>query len=106
MQLDDVGEAIATRVLHLHGEGETREAVVIIGKPRPFADSSGYYCPFQIRGLGSEKVKWAAGVDAVQAIELVMKAIGAELHVLNELHNGRLRWEADDTGDLGFPMPT
>jgi hypothetical protein len=107
MHLDDVGEIIAARKLYLlNDEKPTREVFVLIGKPQQFRDSFDYYCPFQIEGIGSEAVRFAAGVDAIQAIELVMKAIGAELYVLRQKYQARLEWQAGEEGDLGFPMPT
>ena len=34
----------------------------------------------------------------------VMLVIGAKLHALNEKCEGRLRWQGDESGDLGFPV--
>ena len=104
MDLTNVGEVIATRRLHLLDD-ETREIFVLIGKPRQFPDSSDYYCPFQVTGIGSGKVKYAGGVDAIQAIQLAMGMIAAELDALNNANRGRLRWEGDERGGLGFPLP-
>jgi hypothetical protein len=44
-------------------------------------------------------------VDAFQSIELALKMIGAELGKLNREHDGQLRWEGDERGDFGFPIP-
>jgi hypothetical protein len=71
--------------------------------PRSFPDSTGYYCPFQIVGLGSAQIRYAAGIDAIQALQLVMSMIGVTLRFLSEEVAGRLQWEAGDEGDLGFP---
>jgi hypothetical protein len=50
-------------------------------------------------------VKYAAGADAFQSLELGLKMIGIELAFLNRKHNGQLRWECDEHGELGFPFP-
>jgi hypothetical protein len=48
-------------------------------------------------------VKYLGGVDAFQALELALGLIAIELSALNKEHNGQLRWECGEHGDLGFP---
>jgi hypothetical protein len=105
MELSTIGDVIATRVLLLAGDDSGRETLVQIGKPCPFPDGKDYYCPYQITGLVDGKVRYAAGIDAVQALQLVMGIIGAHLYSRNQSCGGRLRWEGDEGGDLGFPIP-
>lgn len=47
----------------------------------------------------------AGGVDAVQALELALKIIGAQLYASDHHASGRLMWEAPGKG-YGFPVPT
>ena len=104
MYLDDLGDLIAFRELNITGEGKLDKAIkVMVGKPLPFPDSGGYYCPFQIVGVGGEEIKYAAGVDSIQALQLVMVMIGATLQYLNSESGNRLCWEGSSGGDLGFP---
>jgi len=77
---------------------------VLIGKPERFPDSPDYYCCYQILGLGFERVKRAGGVDAVQAMDIAHKMIGAELYTSKEYRAGELHWAAGSKGDLGFPL--
>ena len=106
MELKEIGELIAVRRLFVQEQdGSNREVLVKFGKPVPFPGSEDYYCPFQIVGIGSERVRYAGGVDAVQAIQLVMVALGAELFHLNKHCKGRLHWEAGEVSDFGFPPP-
>jgi hypothetical protein len=106
VKLSNVGEVIAERKLVLQGDsGKDREVSVLLGKPERFADSTDYYCPYQVRGIGEEKVKYLGGVDAFQAIGLALRALGAELQILNQQASGKLRWDADESGSLGFPIP-
>lgn len=102
MNLSNVGTVIATRTFYLAGE-TTREIQVWIGKPCSFPDGRDSYCPYQIRGLGDAKVRYAAGIDAVQALQLAMLMIASDLGSLNESCGGMLRWAGDETGNLGFP---
>ncbi len=105
MELKDVGEVIATREFYVSEDGDRRRQIVVkLGKPRPFEDdASDCYCPFQVVGIGPERVYYAAGVDAFQALQLVMRMIGVHLHLLNKEQGGRLRWLNDNETELGFP---
>jgi hypothetical protein len=100
----EIGETIATRELYLTEDDGTKRVIVIrLGKPRTFPDSSDYYAPFQVTGIGSERVFCAGGIDAFQALQAVMPIISAQLSALNAACEGRLRWEGDEMGALGFP---
>lgn len=106
MNLIDVGEIIATRKLNICKEDEVVGVITInIGKPQLFPDSTDYFTPFQIKGIGSEKVLYAAGIDAVQSLQLAMRMIGAKLFSLRNSHLDSIFWEGDENGDLGFPLP-
>ena len=72
MKLETVGDVMATRKLQVLAEPE-HEVLVKLGRPQPSPDgpqSGEYFCRFQITGVGDERVRYAAGVDAFQAIEL------------------------------------
>lgn len=106
MRLDTVGEVIATRGLLLQrGRESPAEVLVLLGKPQKLPDHTDYFCPYQIRGAGSERVKYACGVDAFQALQLALSTLAVELEVLNKELGGLLRWDGDESGGLGFPAP-
>jgi hypothetical protein len=97
-------EVIATRELSIVREDGTSQSVkIMLGKPSQFPDLSDFYAPFQIIGIGSERVLYAAGVDGFQALQLVMIMIGATLAALNESLGGSLKWDGKEGGALGFP---
>ena len=107
MEIKEIREVIAERDLYLEGQPQSHIRV-IFGKPQKASGSSHDHalCPYQILGIGDEKVHSAAGVDAVQALQLAMEMVGAELYFkLNRQCDRRLRWEAGIEGDLGFPVP-
>lgn len=103
MKITELGDVIAMRKLRIKDE-PTREVVVMIGKPQPFPDSDDYYCPYKIAGIGQEVIRYAGGVDAVQAMEEVIRVLPAELSALLQKHPG-LRWEDGPAGDFGFRGP-
>jgi hypothetical protein len=100
MKLTDVGTVIATRELSLSAG---KPVTVLIGKPEKFCDSDDYYCPYQILGFGNQRVRYAGGSDAVQALELTLKKIGADLYTSREAQAGKLSWHGEK--NLGFPVP-
>lgn len=96
-------EIIASRYLDLvSADGTTSPVVINIGKPRQFPDSTDFFTPYQVCGVGKEEVWYAGGVDAVQSLQLVMGMIGAELMALKTSAGIELRWAGDDFGGLGF----
>jgi hypothetical protein len=83
-----------------------RKITVVIGKPEMFPDGVNFYCPYQVVGIGNERVRYAGGVDAVQALQLAMQMIGAELYTSPEAQSKQISWDGGGVaGDLGFPVP-
>jgi hypothetical protein len=106
MKLENVGEIIGDRKLTLLRDGrEPAEIRVLMGKPQKFPDHIDYYCPYQIKWLGRKKVMAVGGVDAFQAIQLALDAIGVELEVIGKDSGGKIVWDAGNKGDVGFPPP-
>ena len=100
---DLIEDVIAIRRLYLaSGQSIDKEVVVLIARPEKNEDFEEYRCLYQIKGIGSEKVRSIAGIDGVQALQGALSVIGADLQVLNAERNGRLRWEGGEAGDLGF----
>jgi len=101
MKLTKVGKIFATRELTLSGRAKV---TVAIGKPRKFRGGIDYYCPFQITGMGDEKVRYTGGADAVQALQLALVLIGVQLQSSEEARAGKLSWDGGRRrGDFGFP---
>jgi hypothetical protein len=91
-----MGKVIAARRLE-----SARNAVPVtveIGMPRRARGHDDYLCPYRVKGIGDEVVRASYGVDAVQALELVMYAIGSTL-----AKHAHLRWFGDK--NLGLPHP-
>ena len=98
---DPIKEIIAERCIEQSDDfGNPHQVRILVGKPvkdsRPGGD---YACPFCIVGLGDGAVRWAYGVDSVQALMLVLRMIGATLDY-HRSTGAVLSWLGDD--DLGF----
>jgi hypothetical protein len=106
VKLDNIGETIATRKLLLIRENNPieEEVFVLLGKPQTLPDHKDFFCPYQVKGAGDEKVRVAYGIDGFQALQLALSILSVELEVLNKELGGKLRWECDEKGWLGFPV--
>ena len=102
MRIDKIETIIAARELYLFND---KKVTVIIGKPDKFPDSDDYYCPYQISGIGNGNIRYAGGIDGVQALLLALNMIGADLYTSEEYRVGILRWKGGEKGNLGFPVP-
>ncbi len=98
MIINDMGDVIAERKL----SNKRKKIRILIGKPRRFPDSSDYLTPYQIVGIGNEKISYGAGIDAIQSLQLTMKMIGYDLEAINRTLDKKLKWDGDENGDLGF----
>lgn len=98
MDRTDLGQIIARRELTCDG----KPVRVLIGMPQRLSDPEDYLCPYEIDGPYTKKLSRVIGIDAVQALQLVMVKIGVDLEASDENRTGRLRW-LDESGYLGFP---
>ncbi len=102
----ELGDVVAKRRLRVTGQPDL-EVWVILGTPRPFPDAphGDYYCPYQIKGIGDEKVRHAGGVDSLQALELALHILPTELDRLRKEYPG-LGWDDAPEGDYCFSKAT
>jgi hypothetical protein len=93
---------IASRVLTLRqGQGEVDVPVHLQAPEQIEGD---WICRFEI-GWPEEKVeRWAAGVDAMQALVHALHMIGAEIYASEPHEAGKLAWLSPGAG-YGFPVP-
>jgi len=103
MRNTDLGEVIAVRSLEMEANGIISELLVSIGKPRPMDDAKDFIVPYRIEGGDVARAFYMAGVDAFQALQLTMRALGVELEVLNQEPGRTIRWECGEEGEFGFP---
>lgn len=104
MTFESFGEIIASRLLHIIDEnGNKRPVSVFIGKPQPSPSASGYECAYQIIGIGSQETLFGHGRDSIQALKTAMILLAANLNHLNDELGGRLVWNGEPKGELGFP---
>jgi hypothetical protein len=106
MNLRDVEmrQVVAERVLILAPD---KRVTARIGLPfTPDAYPLESWCPWQVEGLGSGRVRPAIGVDSVQALSLAMLMVGSTLYASEDYRSGRLMaFPGEPYGDLGFPRP-
>ena len=97
-KLTEIGRPIAERVLSIDGSDEAVH--VRLGEPLPFPDGQDWYCPYEVVCGTNRKVRFAAGVDSMQALQLAFLGIATEVWVLNRDLKSELRWLGET--QLGF----
>ncbi len=92
---------IAERVLHVELPDGTVPVPVRLYQPRK--DQLSYLCRIEIDWPDGRYEMETGGIDAMQALELAMKTIGAVLYTSTYHKQGRLFWDEPGTG-YGFPV--
>lgn len=103
MEIERIDDIVVTR--HLTLRNSDKDVLIQIGRPLKFPDGQDYFCPYQVIGLKDDAVKYAAGVDQLQALMLTLKKIGVELYTCAEYRSGQLYWLEISNQDLGLPIP-
>jgi hypothetical protein len=93
---------VATRTLKVRNtEGETNVPIRIYA-PEGLAERS-WACRYEIDWPDRRKTMTVYGVDSVQALELALRMIGAELYSSKYHDAGQLVFEREN-GGYGFPV--
>jgi hypothetical protein len=97
-KLTDIGRPIAERILSIDGSEEMIR--VRLGEPQPFADGQDWYCPYEVVRGEHRMVRFAAGVDSLQALQLALLGSASNVYVTNRELDHALRWYGNR--ELGF----
>ena len=104
MNVETLGTIFATRILELVlADGSICPVWIKIGKPRKY-ERNIRFCPYQIVGMGDEKIRYAVGSDAIQSLILALTKIGADIYSSPESKAGKLTWLDDESHNLGIPV--
>jgi hypothetical protein len=95
---------IAVRQYSLVESGERSDVTVRLFQPEPDPDESNYRCRFRIEWPSDTKEIYAYGVDAIQALILALKMLGATINTSQAVKEGRLVW-LEPGGGFGLPVP-
>jgi hypothetical protein len=93
---------IANRTLTLRDGG--REIEIPIRIHAPAQDGAGWSCRFEIDWPEGTQAMAAAGLDSIQALQLALEMIGANLYTSSYHRSGALVFDAPGDG-YGFPVP-
>ena len=92
---------IATRVLKLRRPTGDIEIPIRIFAPQQ--EAAAWSCRFEVDWPDGMLTMAIMGIDAVQALELALKIIGAQIYASDHHASGNLMWEAPGKG-YGFPV--
>jgi|GEM_PF-4498589 len=103
----ELGTIIARRDYFSAGtEGSTPVAAIEIDAPAKSSAADGeYMCSFRIESFGSERCQTIYGVDELQALQLALGQVEAELLRLSSSKGLGLHWVGGEDGDLGIRIP-
>jgi hypothetical protein len=94
-------DLIGSRVIEARSSNAKKRVVVRVARPKRHR-RGGFRCEYQIIGLGDDTIRFGAGLDALQALQIALRNIGAELY----LRYRELDLRLDGSKDLGFPKPS
>lgn len=80
----------------------TNVVVVRIGRPQPYQDQKDWFCILELSGPAGRRRTEVGGIDAIQALQGVLRMAGIQVAETNRNLDGRLRREGFDDGDLGW----
>ncbi|HKR60429.1 MAG TPA: hypothetical protein VJS64_11905 [Pyrinomonadaceae bacterium] len=90
MRTFELGELIAERQLtFVTTDGVSKEVVIRLGRPVQDVPDRAWVCPYQVSGLGRDRVTGIFGVDSMQALLLAIHTIPAELSAFIKDSGGR-----------------
>lgn len=92
---------IATRVLRLRQAANDIEIPIRIFAPE--REAVDWSCRFEVDWPDGTLTMAAMGIDAVQALELALKMIGAQIYASDHHASGKLVWLEPGKG-YGFPV--
>jgi hypothetical protein len=93
---------IATRTLRLRQPANTEIAIRIFA---PVQESNSWSCKIEVDWPDGTVALPIGGVDSIQALDLALRVVGAQLYASDHHASGNLVWEEPGKG-YGFPVPT
>ena len=88
-EVNELGTKIAERKLEIHRpDGNVEPVIVRIGMPFQVDGDQDYCCPYEISSEIKTKLRGVLGIDSLQALDLVLAAIRADLASLEKKEIG------------------
>jgi hypothetical protein len=83
---------------------ETGEVVIVrLGKPRKRPYDTFFECAAELRQRERTWIRYMAGPDAFEALQLALMIIGTDLKHIHEQSGGQLVWLNATRTDVAFP---
>jgi len=99
-KIRDIGEVIAVREMSfVYDDGRKERAFLKVGKPFENDGDLDWCCPYELSTESHKKVFGMIGIDSLQAIELTMKTLSAEIKHWENSKKGRFLF-LDEEGAL------
>lgn len=93
---------IATRILTLRNDNKNIEIPIRVFAPEQ--QKIDWACRVELDWPDGKLIRIAVGVDGIQALELALKLVGAQIYSSDYHESGKLEWLEAGKG-YGFPVP-
>ena len=104
--MDELKSIILERSFELLGaNGKSEKISLFIGKPYQISESDvslTWRCPYQIVGIGLEKIKEGPGIDSIDAMLMSLQIAEAYLKSYGQTEGKTITWLGED--DLGLSI--
>lgn len=94
--MTEIKEPIAQRILR------AGDVMIVVTIAKPEEDEGDYRCPYSLNIGKKIKLSYAMGMDSVQALQLAMKKINADLIAVGNELGTPVSWLDDNPGENGF----
>ncbi|WP_152540873.1 DUF6968 family protein [Luteimonas huabeiensis] len=94
--MHEIKEPIAQRTL------KSGDFIITVNIDKPEADELDYRCWYSINIGQRKKISYAIGIDSVQALQLAMKKINADLLAIGKETGAPITWLDEAPGENGF----
>ena len=92
-EIKEIGVVIASREMTLRfDDGKKEKLTLKVGMPFEFGENYDWCCPYELCSETSKRLRGMFGIDALQALQLTMKTLKAELD----------SWEISSKGKIYF----
>lgn len=97
-KVTDVGEVIALREMtFVYDDGREEAASLKVGKPIPSEEFDAWSCPYELCTASHRKIHAMVGGGSLQALELTMRTLPAEVQFWERSKKGKF-WFLGDEG--------
>lgn len=100
-QVKELGVVIASREMTFHfKDGRVEDASLKVGLPFEYGNGYDWCCPYELKTQSKTKLFGMFGIDALQALELTMKTLKAEIEAWEKSQDGKFYFLGEEGAEI------